>query len=66
MCSSTRCVVGSFTPDREKKIAQHATGGQDEGPGLTGLSERGLRQQLKKSAKPMGFDGGSGGEGAGY
>ena len=41
-----------------EKNVEHTTGGQNEGSALTGLSGRDLRQQLKKSPKPIIFDGG--------
>ena len=47
---------------RRKIVSARDPEGDTRVPALTGLSERDLRQQLKKSAKPMVFDGGSEGE----
>jgi hypothetical protein len=64
VCSSTRCTVGSF--ERKRKKIQHTTGKLHERRILTGLSERDLRQQLKKYPSPIIFDGGGGEEGVCY
>jgi len=63
--SSTRCVVGSFRSGRNFSV-QHTTGQRQDGRALTGLSERDLRQQLKKSLKAMKFGGGRWSASVGY
>jgi len=52
--------VGRLGPSHqvEGKFVQHKTREQHEGPVLTGLSGRDLRQQLKKSFRPIIFVGG--------